>query len=327
MNTKAGLIKKALSSLSSHLRDCRLCPRNCGVDRIREERGFCGTAGELSLSRALLHFGEEPVLSGCEDCSAESEGNRSGSGTLFVSGCNLKCRFCQNYQISWNVDHSPTSTENLAGAMLDLRNLGALNINWVSPTHALIGLLRGLEEAVRRGLRLPIVYNSNGYELAPVVRRLEGIVDIYLPDIKFFSGALSSQLTGVSDYFVHASSAVEEMYCQQPRVEYAEDGTALKGLIIRHLVLPGCVDDSLHILDWIADRLSTTVPLSIMSQYVPCFKAPDGFQRRISGEEYLAVVRHAEKHGFENLFLQPLPFRNGEHRNPDFEKNDPFDWD
>ncbi|MCJ7680226.1 MAG: hypothetical protein MUP70_05845 [Candidatus Aminicenantes bacterium] len=327
MNDKEERIERALEFLSPHLRDCRLCPRDCGVDRRSGKRGFCDTAGEISLSRALLHFGEEPVLSGCEDCRAQAEGCRSGSGTLFVSGCNLKCLFCQNHQISWSVSHSPTSTLILAEAMLDLQERGALNINWVSPTHSLPGLLRGLREAVRRGLHLPLVYNSNGYERAPVVQRLEGIVDIYLPDIKFFSGVISSRLTGVSDYFSQASSAVEEMYCQQPRMEYAEGGTALKGLIIRHLVLPGCVDDSLHILDWIADRLSTSVPLSLMSQYFPCFRAPDGFQRKINAEEYRAVVRYAGKCGFENLFLQPPSFNDGEHRNPDFKKNDPFNWD
>ncbi len=217
--------------------------------------------------------------------------------------------------------------EELAGLMLELQEKGALNINLVSPSHVIVPILRALRLAYHRGLRLPIVYNTNAYERAEVVRALEGIVDIYLPDLKYFSSSVSKRFSAAPDYFRWASGAVEEMYLQQPALLLDHRQIARCGLIIRHLVLPGQTEDSLAVLKWIRNNLSPAVSLSLMSQYHPCFDAPDEIGRELTPGEYQAVVSGAERLGFENMFVQPLPFKPGEHLVPDFSRKDPFGWD
>lgn len=323
-------IQHALDTLSVHETECRLCPRECGVNRKKEAKGFCQSGNHASVSHTLLHYGEEPVLSGYSHGDTEktgTSGQLSGSGTIFLSGCNLKCLYCQNYQLSWLNHGEQTSDEELAKRMLELQEKGALNINLVSPTHMLLPLLRALRTAYAEGLQLPVVYNSNAYEKAEVIKCLEGIIDIYLPDLKYFSPELAGRLSGTPDYFHHASQVIQEMYCQQPTLLLSEENVATHGLIIRHLVLPGQTADSSAVLEWIAHNLSPFVCLSLMSQYHPCHKAPREIQRGISSKEYNSVRAKAEELGFETLFLQPEPFAPEDHLIPDFDLESPFKWE
>ncbi len=329
LEQKIERIKEALHDLISHEKGCRLCPRECGVNRSRGEKGFCQMGAQAFLSHAVLHFGEEPLLSGHHDCGRETRTGHSpqkGSGALFFSGCNLKCLFCQNYQLSWLNQGTEISPEELASHMLDLQKSGALNINLVSPTHIIVPILKALKSAYEQGLRLPIVYNSNGYEKVEVIKRLDGIVDIYLPDLKYFSPRGSEKFSRAKDYFNTASQVIREMHRQQPELVCNDSDIAEKGLIIRHLILPAQSEDSLHLLEWVAHTISSRVCLSLMSQYWPCFKAPPLLQRSLSPLEYNKVLDRAFELGFETLFFQPNPFAPDEHRLPDFNSKDPFEW-
>lgn len=322
-------IKKALEALAGHETECRLCPRECCADRLAGESGYCGgSLQKIKISHALLHFGEEPVLSGHEDCAHGSAGisvNQKGSGTIFFSGCNLKCAGCQNYQISHEYRGDWLSPEALGQKMLDLQKQGALNINLVSPAHVLPAVLRGLLYAYEHGLSLPLVYNTHGFEKADVIRLLDGIVDIYLPDFKYYSRKLAGRLSQAPDYFIRASKSIHEMYCQQPVLALNNQGTALKGCIIRHLVLPGQSDDSIRILEWIRRHISASIGISLMSQYRPCFHAPPDMLRILTPDEYQRAADKAADLGFDYLFLQS-GFLEPEGLLPDFELDTPFKW-
>ena len=326
---KLDKIEEALYHLAKHETECKLCPRECGVDRKSGEKGFCQTADLTSLSHAILHFGEEPVLSGLHDCAKETDKStvpRSGSGTLFFSGCNLKCCFCQNYQLSWFNKGKELAADDIAAQMIGLQNIGALNINLVSPTHILLPILKALQKAYAHGLRIPLVYNSNGYEKAEVIQYLDGIVDIYLPDCKYFSPQLSQTLSQASEYFLFASASIQEMYRQMPTFICDDQDIAQKGLIIRHLVLPGQNEDSIKVLQWLAQNCRDGTALSLMSQYKSCHKAPARLQRSLDVNEYTRVVEKALDCGFETLFIQSESFTSEEHRTPDFNHKNPFDW-
>jgi putative pyruvate formate lyase activating enzyme len=312
---KLELVEKALARLSPLETSCTLCPRDCRVDRTKGSDGVCRTGRLASVSHALLHFGEEPAISG-----------RSGSGTVFFTGCNLKCLFCQNYQLSWLLEGEPVTDEALAAMMLDLQAQGAHNINLVSPTHVVVPVLRALRLALDGGLAVPLVWNCNGYDSLEVVRALEGIVDIYLPDLKYHAPALSKRYSAAADYFEKAAEAVREMSLQQPALDLGPGGTARRGLVVRHLILPGAVGDTLALLRWMKENLSPFIGLSLMSQYHPCFKAPDEIRRAVSAEEYRRAADEALALGFDHLFLQPEPFRPDEHLVPDFRKDKPFRW-
>jgi len=312
---KRELVEKALARLSPLETSCTLCPRDCRVDRTTGADGFCRTGRLASVSHALLHFGEEPAISG-----------RSGSGTIFFTGCNLKCVFCQNYQLSWLLEGEPVSDEALAAMMLDLQAQGAHNVNLVSPTHVVLPILRALRLALAEGLALPLVWNSNGYDSLDVLQTLEGIVDIYMPDLKYHSPALSNRYSAAPDYFAWASEAVREMSLQQPSLDLGPGATALRGLVVRHLILPGAVEDTLVLLDWIGANLSPYIGLSLMSQYRACFKAPQEIQRSVSPQEYRKAADKALALGLDRLFLQPEPFQADEHLVPDFRKEKPFRW-
>lgn len=309
------LVERALERLEPLEAACTLCPRECRVDRTKGAEGVCRTGRLASVSHALLHFGEEPVISG-----------GAGSGTVFFSGCNLKCLFCQNYQLSWQFEGAPATDEGLAAMMLDLQAGGAHNINLVSPGHVVLPVLRALRVALARGLDLPLVWNSNGYDSLEVVGALEGIVDVYLPDLKYRSPAVSKRYSAAADYFARASEAVREMSLQQPALDLGPDGTARRGLVVRHLVLPGAVEDTLAVLEWIGANLSPFIGLSLMSQYHPCFRAPEEIQRGVTAEEYRKATDAALTLGLDRLFLQPEPFRADEHLVPDFRKTRPFRW-
>jgi len=322
-------IERALDNLSRFELECRLCPRECRANRQIGQKGICQSGSNAAISHALLHFGEEPVLSGLDNCAkgkGQSASQPSGSGTIFFAGCNLKCLFCQNYQLSWLNQGKIMTDEELAQKMLHLQEKGSLNINLVSPTHLVLPILRALKIAYSQGLGLPLIYNSNGYEKAEVIKNLEGIIDIYLPDLKYFSPEVAAKFSSAPDYFEQASQAIKEMYRQQPELILSEKGIAIKGLIVRHLILPRQTGDSLAILEWIAQNLSASVCLSLMSQYHPCFKAPEEIQRNLTPEEYHQVIARAEELGFETMFIQPEPFAQVEHLIPDFNLENPFKW-
>ncbi|MCD6516976.1 MAG: hypothetical protein J7L72_06115 [Candidatus Aminicenantes bacterium] len=329
ISEKIKKIDKALEALSENRHSCRLCPRQCSVDREKES-GYCSAGNDVYISHAGLHFGEEPVLSGYKDYrkkSRKSPGSSSGSGTIFFTGCHLKCLFCQNHQISWGNQGSKISTTGLARKMLEIQKKGALNINLVSPTHMILPILSALKKAYETGLSIPLVYNSCGYERDVILKNLEGIIDIYLPDIKYFSSQLSKQLSGVSDYFDHTKRAILEMSRQQPELVLDRGKTAQRGLIIRHLILPGQVNDSIKILNWIKENISNSFGLSLMSQFYPCFKTPLEFQKKISPYEYKQVLETAQMLEFKEMYIQPDLFSDNRHLIPDFKLKNPFRWE
>ena len=276
------------------------------MDRSRE-LGVCRASDDFEVAQAQLHHWEEPPISGTR-----------GSGAIFFSHCNLRCRFCQNHDISQLGHGRKVAPERLLAIMLELEQQGAHNINLVSPTHYSEQLLPVLELASAR-LRVPVVWNSNGYEKAETIHRLEGLVKVYLPDLKYFSDELARACSSAPDYFEHASKAITEMKRQVGNDRYDEHAIIEKGLIIRHLVLPGHTDDSIRILDWVAGNLGTDVRISLMAQYCPTHRAADlpGMNRRLRPDEYDEVREHFEELGFDDGFAQELSSASREYT-PDF---------
>ena len=284
--------------LPSTLSACELCPRRCRADRAAGERGVCGATDTLRLARSALHFWEEPPISGEE-----------GSGTVFFSGCPLKCVYCQNHEIStgnFGIDVSP---ERLAQIMLELQDQGALNINLVTATHYAHLLPEAIAAARARGLVVPIVYNTSGYERVEAVRELDDLVDIWLTDFKYADARLGRALSHVPDYPSVAQSALIEMARQLERHgggAARADGTWTRGIIVRHLVLPGHTEDSCRVLDLIWDAVGD-VPISVMNQYTPnaAMRAAGGeLARAVTREEYECVLDHADDLGFTQMFWQ-----------------------
>lgn len=274
---------------------CTLCPRECKVNRLADERGVCGAGSQPVVSKALPHFGEEPVLTGTR-----------GSGTIFFAHCNLSCLFCQNYQISQ--EHLGTSLEHdtLADAMLSLQAQGCHNINFVSATHFLPMIMRALRKAAASGLTLPLVYNSNGYERPEVLKLLEGIIDIYLPDAKYGDDRWAQVLSGAEHYTLHNLATLKEMYRQVGSLAIDLEGIARRGLIVRHLVLPrGCAGTE-AVLRTIREHLGTDVHLSLMGQYFPAYRAHtcEGINRKLTGDEYRLALELLDRYGFENGWCQ-----------------------
>lgn len=290
---------------------CTLCPRRCKSDRGGDRLGFCGESKKMTVSRASLHMWEEPPISGTR-----------GSGTIFFCGCNLRCVFCQNKAISRGGGvRYELSCDELCRLMLRLQDLGAHNINLVTPTHFADSLATCLEK-VRPKLGIPIVYNSSGYENISTLKMLDGLVDIYLPDFKYASSRIASDYSNAPDYPEVASAAIAEMFRQTGAVSFDGDGMMQKGVIVRHLILPACRHDSIALLD----VLSTLVPvkdirLSLMSQYTPDFALDCEFknlQRRLTSFEYNSVLSHAIGLGFEGYF-QELSSSSQKYT-PDFEE-------
>ena len=295
---------------------CRLCPRACGVDRTVGETGYCGSGPEPSVAAVVPHFGEEPPLVGS-----------GGAGTIFFSHCNLRCVYCQNHQISQSGLGRSMSPDELALRILDLENRGCATIEPVSPTHHLPGLLKALAIAVERGMRLPVVYNTNGYEAMQTLELLDGIVDVYLPDLKYASNRNAMRYSDAADYVETARLAIMAMHRQVGNLVIDEQGMATRGLILRHLVLPGNLSETEDTLIWMRENLPLTVTLSLMAQYSPLHKSEHfpPLDRAITPEEYDRAVDIAWGAGFENVFVQEMDSR--ESGIPDFSLNKPFDWE
>ena len=270
---------------------CTLCPRRCGVDRTRGQLGFCKMPGQVHAARAGVHYWEEPVISGS-----------FGSGAFFFSGCTLKCAFCQNYDISQENFGKPLTSAELRAAFERLIDEGVQNINLVTPTHFLPDILPALEPK----LPVPVVYNCGGYESVETLRQLEGKIDVYLPDFKYSDNVLAKKLSSAPDYFETASAAILEMYRQVGK-PVIEDDEMKRGVLVRHLVLPGCVDNSLGVLDWVAEHFrSGDILFSLMSQYVPMGRAVEmpPFDRRITELEYDSVLSYMMLLGIEDGYTQ-----------------------
>lgn len=274
---------------------CELCPRRCRVDRS-EKAGFCGMGDRIIAARAGLHFWEEPCISG-----------ESGSGAVFFSGCVMRCKFCQNNEISRGKKGKEISVERLAEIYLELAEQGALNINLVNPTHFVPQIISSLELARKQGLRVPIVYNSGGYERVETLKMLEGLVDIYLPDVKYFDDELAVKLSSAQNYFETAMSAVSEMIRQTGKPVFDESGEIMKkGTIVRHLVLPNCYKDSVEVIKRVGERFGGEILFSLMSQYTPFGEVKTNpefkkMNRRITTFEYqkaLDAVLEAGLQGF-----------------------------
>lgn len=275
---------------------CNICPRRCGTERDSGAgKGFCSTGNSPVLAKACLHYWEEPCISGTH-----------GSGTVFFTGCTLKCVFCQNYKISQENYGRQISSEQLADVFLSLQKKGAHNINLVNPSHFATAIREAVKSARRRGLSLPVVYNSHGYDSAEVLALMKGIVDIYLPDLKYFSAEVSMRYSGAADYFDVASAAIKEMYNQTGAAILDEAGIMKKGMIVRHMILPGYASDSVKVLEWLGSNMPRDIYVSVMSQYTPYNRACSNpeIDRHITRREYEKVMDKFIKLGFENGYMQ-----------------------
>ena len=293
-------------------RSCTLCPRACGVDRTKGELGYCRLPADIVMNCALSHHGEEPPLSGTQ-----------GAGTIFLSSCNLGCVYCQNYQISHNAQGRNLTVLQLAAVMLDLQKSGCHNVEPVTPTPQAPLVMEALCLARAQGLTVPFVYNCGGYENPNIIRLLEGMVDIYLPDFKY-GLEKDAYFSSAPGYPRFALDSLKEMVKQVGDGLEIKDGVAQKGIIIRHLVLPGRIENSKEVLRLIKKEISTSVFLSLMSQYTPIAKVRHHplLKRRITKNEYEQVLDYALKLGFYNVFVQEV---NDEELTPDFDRENPFD--
>jgi putative pyruvate formate lyase activating enzyme len=289
--------KERIKKLYSLINPCRLCPHECGVNRADGEKGKCRSGLDVYISSSNLHFGEEPPVSGF-----------SGSGTIFFTNCNLSCVFCQNYPISQLGHGNQTSVKELAAVMLELQEKGAHNINFVTPTHVLPMAVEALCEARKNGLGIPLVYNCGGYERVETLKLLEGIVDIYMPDAKYSIEECSAKYSGAPDYPEHNKKALKEMYRQVGGLVLDKHGIAVKGLIIRHLVIPNNIANSIGVLSFIAKDVSRTAYLSLMSQYHPAHLSHkfSELSRTVTRMEYDRVLSAADKLGLNNGWKQEV---------------------
>jgi putative pyruvate formate lyase activating enzyme len=288
-----GELNQRIQILNEFLKECRLCPRECRVNRLKGEIGYCKAPSELMVSSVFPHFGEEPPLVGYH-----------GSGTIFLTHCSLRCTFCQNYDISHLGRGERITSHELAKAMVRLQEIGCHNVNFVTPTHYAPQILASLPEAIGKGFRLPMVYNCSGYETIEVVRLLEGVVDIYMPDTKFLEEGFSRQFSNAPDYPEVLKKVLKEMYRQVGDLKTDSNGIAERGLLIRHLVMPNGVSSSEEILKFIAEEISLHSYVNIMDQYRPEYRANDHPEicRRITHKEYLRAIQMAKRVGLYRGF-------------------------
>jgi putative pyruvate formate lyase activating enzyme len=320
---RSGELARRGKLLEEWLRACDICPWNCRVNRLAGEAKVCVAAQRAIISAWAPHFGEEPALSGTHLAAGEAR----GAGNIFFGHCNLRCVYCQNWQISQDFrtarGEGEVSPARLGRIMIELQEAGCHNIGLVSPTHFVPQIVKALELAVERGLRLPLVYNTNAYDSAEVLRLLEGVVDIYLPDLKYSDDATAREYSKVPDYVEHSRRAVREMFRQVgDELVLDERGLVRRGLIIRLLVLPNELAGLRETLEWIAGNLSTRVTLSVMSQYFPDHKVSEEqfplLARRVRPREYERVQEWMAELGFENGWIQPLEDDASTYYRPDF---------
>lgn len=277
----------------NELLKCNICPRNCNVNRVNNELGFCKCNIEIKIANYSLHKWEEPCISGV-----------TGSGTVFFSYCNMQCVYCQNYEISKLHKGKVISIDDLVNIYLELQKKGALNINLVTPTHYVPLIKESLIIAEEKGLTIPIVYNTSSYEKVSSLKSLEGLIDIYLPDLKYYDDNLSLKYSLAKDYFEYATKAIEEMYRQVGKPVF-KNGIMQKGVIVRHLVLPGHIEDSKKIIKYLYDTYKNNIYISIMNQFTPVNKTYyNNLNRTLAEEEYDEVVNYAYDIGVRNAFIQ-----------------------
>ena len=291
------------------LSSCTLCPHMCKINRNKGEIGRCKSNANIKISLASLHHFEEPCISGT-----------NGSGTVFFSNCNLSCVFCQNYKISQQGLGHFITIEELSDIFLEQQAKGAENINLVTPTMYIPQIIESLKIAKKNGLTLSIIYNSNGYENIETIKLLNGYIDVYLPDLKYFDNNLAKKYSGINNYFENASKVIQEMYFQVGLPKFDENGLIKKGIIIRHLVLPNNIDNSKKVLLWIKENMPKNIYVSLMAQYFPTYKAKDieDLNRKLSNEEFEEIKKYLNELDIYNGYFQEL----GEHEEeyvPDFE--------
>ncbi len=294
---KTGELQKRVIESEKLLLSCTLCPRNCKVNRINEEKGFCKSGLKPAISSFSVHNGEEPPISGI-----------NGSGTIFFTGCTMRCIFCQNYPISQLYNGKEYEIEDLADMMLKLQFKGCHNINFVTPTHFVPQIISSLLMAVKKGLTIPLVYNTSGYDNIAALKFLNGIIDIYLPDIKYADDKIALKYSIAKNYCESARFAVKEMYAQVGDLIIDEKNIAVHGLIIRHLVLPCNLSGSEEVLHFIANEISSKTYISLMSQYFPAHHAASDLllHNRITSEEYEKVLKVMEEEKLTNGWIQPI---------------------
>ncbi|MGC8493037.1 MAG: radical SAM protein [Syntrophobacteraceae bacterium] len=292
---KSGELLKRAEALEAKLEKCDLCPRECGVDRKSGKPGYCGIGSLPRVASINLHAWEEPPISGT-----------GGSGTIFFSGCTLRCIFCQNYPISQLGVGRDMSIEELASGMLDLQRRGAHNINLVTSTHQMAAVVRALLSAAKLGLEVPLVYNSSGYESLETLRLLDGIIDIYLPDIKYSDPGIAGKLSGAPDYVARNREALLAMWNQAGPIRTDSEGIAVRGMIVRHLVLPDNLAGTRDCLAFLAESLGPQVWVSLMNQYFPAHKGPSSppLDRKTTEEEYEAAFAVMRELGIDNGYVQ-----------------------
>ena len=289
-------IRKILPLLKKRLASCSICPRLCGVDRTRGEKGYCRSGLLPLVYNSSPHMGEEPPISGV-----------NGSGTIFFSGCNMKCVYCQNFQFSQNLEGKELTPKELASVMMDLEKKGCHNINLVTPTHLTPQIVEALSCAYEEGLTVPIVYNTGGYDSLEVIKLLDGVMDVYMPDMRYSKDEAALKYSDAPGYASNNRLLIKEMYRQVGSLK-VEGAIAKTGLLIRLLVLPEDSSGTLDTLEFIAGEVSRDVYLSVMSQYYPAYKARSfsKISRRVTEEEYERVVRRVKELGFTNGWLQPF---------------------
>lgn len=276
------------------IENCMLCPRRCGVDR-RESVGFCGAGALARIALVSLHHWEEPCLTG-----------DNGAGTVFFSYCNLRCCFCQNHEISHGGKGVEVTDERLAELFMEQQQRGAATLDLVTPTHYVPQIIHALDMAREKGFQLPVVYNSGAYETVETIESLRGYVDVFLPDLKYIEAASAKEYSQAEDYFPMASAAIRRMVEIAGPLQFDEDGQLRRGVLVRHLVLPGHRHESMRILDWLWQTFGDTIQISLMNQYTPMYKAAEhkGMNRRLTTFEYESVVNHAIDLGITNCYVQ-----------------------
>ena len=290
------------------LKKCEICPHNCKVNRLEGKTGKCKCSNKIKIALASIHNFEEPCITG-----------KNGSGTIFFSNCNLNCKFCQNYEISQYGKGIEITIEKLADIFIKQQEKGVHNINLVTPTMYVYQIIEAIKIAKKNGLNIPIIYNSNGYENVQTIKDLEGYIDVYLPDLKYFDNELGLKYSGIRNYFEYASSAILEMYKQVGSPKFDKNGNIIKGLMIRHLVLPNNIENSKNVLKWIKENIHRDVYINIMAQYFPTYKAKEikELNRKLTKEEYKEIENYVYNLDIKNGYIQEI----GEHEEeyvPDF---------